>query len=89
MHLCTLAHLPGYRPCILRIASLGTHIGEKSVSSQGAFVCPGCRPHIFAQALRGAEGRLYLCPYGSRERVYKGEMSSFSVMSTECGTIPL
>lgn len=50
-------------------------VAENTVSSQGAFVCPGYRPHIFAQALRGAEGRLCLCPGGSRERVYKGQIS--------------
>lgn len=60
---------------MLLIASLGIHVAEKPVSSQGAFVCPGCRPHIFAQAPRAAEGRLCLCPCGSRERVYKGQIS--------------
>lgn len=50
-------------------------VAENPVSSQGAFVCPGYRPHIFVQALRGAEGRLCLCPDGSHERVYKGQIS--------------
>lgn len=60
---------------VLLIASLGIHMVENPVSSQGAFVCPGCRPHTSAQALRVAEGHLCLCRCGSRERVYKGQIS--------------
>ena len=57
------------------IALLGIHVAENHVSSQGAFVCPDYRPHISAQVLRVAEGRLCLYPCGLRERVSKGRIS--------------
>lgn len=60
------------------IASLGIHGAEKPVSSQDAFVCHGCHLHIFAQALRVAEGHSCPCPCGSHERVYRGQISVIS-----------
>ena len=54
---------------VLLIASLGIHAAENPVNSQGAFVCPGSRPHIFAQALRVIGGHWCLYPYGLREHV--------------------
>lgn len=77
---------------VLLIALLGIHVAaETHVSFQAAFVCPGCRPHIFAQALRVAEGRSCLYPYGLRGRVYQGDRSASCrvIISIGCGTIPL
>ena len=59
----------------LPIASLRIHVSENPVSSQGAFVCLGYRPHIFAQVFHVAEDHLYLCPCGSREHVLTGRIS--------------
>lgn len=81
MHLCTLARLlvhmgifPVYS--VLLIAWLGIHVAaENHVSFQGAFVCPGYRPHIFVQVLRVAEGHSYLYPYDLRGHVYEGQIS--------------
>lgn len=60
---------------VLLIALLGIHVAENLVSSQGAFVCLGCRLHIVAQARREAEGHLCLCPCDSRGHAYKGRIS--------------
>ena len=64
---------------VLLIASLGIKVAEIHVSFQGAFVYPGYRPHIFAQALHVTEGHWCLYPCDSRGHAYQGQ---FSLMSS-------
>ena len=64
---------------VLLIASLGIKVAEIHVSFQDAFVCPDSHPHIFAQALRVAEGHWCLYPCDSRGHAYQGR---FSLMSS-------